>query len=344
VEIKEFKEGIAFLTKLTNQRRTDPEPFMVQVGADGQISLIAGDERGTFIWRTGQRSSSGRLREGVQSKPLAQIAKTLKGKFTVELSISKNSLEICTSEGGSLSAPFVEGPSLTRPNQGERLGSFKIDDVAGLGAKIGAASNPKEGWRKVQIGDGFLTTTDSKKFFRSYIGQVFHIKETVAHRTTFWDALSGWKTNGEAIVYESGLRIRAGNYEAFTGFVEPDKYPDMVEAEYPEGSALPNMAVMDRRVLIGSLKAVGPNVEISLFKDKMVNLSDAAKRQVGMTAKQGRGSSSIRFSAELMTDILSAMSGKEVIVAWKDARKPLRIVDAGKQSDVFLLAPVSRIA
>jgi hypothetical protein len=166
----------------------------------------------------------------------------------------------------------------------------------------------------------------------------------VAHRTTFWDALSGWKTNGEAIVYESGLRIRAGNYEAFTGFVEPDKYPDMVEAEYPEGSALPNMAVMDRRVLIGSLKAVGPNVEISLFKDKMVNLSDAAKRQVGMTAKQGRGSSSIRFSAELMTDILSAMSGKEVIVAWKDARKPLRIVDAGKQSDVFLLAPVSRIA
>jgi DNA polymerase III sliding clamp (beta) subunit (PCNA family) len=119
----------------------------------------------------------------------------------------------------------------------------------------------------------------------------------------------------------------------------------MVAATYEEGAPHENVAVMDRKVLFGSLKAVGPNVEITLFREKMVNLTGAEGRQVGMTAKQGRGSSSIRFSADLMTDILSAMAGKEVIVAWKDdARKPLMIRDSGKQGHVFLLAPVSKIA
>jgi hypothetical protein len=344
MEIKEFKEGIAFLAKLTNQRKTDPEPFLLQVGLDGLVSLIAGDERGNFVWRTGIKSSNGRMKEGVPSKPLVQMAKTLKGKFDVSFEVSDRKLMITTSEGGSISVPFVESPTLAPIRLTNELGRFKIDDVAGLGAEIAAVTDPSIGWDYVELRCGHLIATNERKYLDAMLPDYWELGPH-AHRATFWNALSAAKTDGEAFVFESGMRVVAGKYEGSTGFVAPRKVPDMVAATYEEGAPHENVAVMDRKVLIGSLKAVGPNVEITLFREKMVNLTGAEGRQVGMTAKHGRGSSSIRFSADLMTDILSAMAGKEVIVAWKDdARKPLMIRDSGKQGHVFLLAPVSKIA
>jgi hypothetical protein len=341
VEIKEFKEGVAFLAKLTNQRKAEPDPFMVQVDASGKISLLAGSEQSTYIWRTGMTSDVGRMKAGVPSKSLVQLSKTLKGKFNVSLNVSEKSLLVETSEGGSMSVPFVEEPMLARPvSRGQSVVIFKIDDIAGLAASIAATTQPKAAWNDVQIEGNFLSSTDSRKFFRRFIGGGFSLPRMTTHRATFWEPLSAAKTDGEGRIFDEGIWILAGNYEAFTGFVAGANYPDMVGRVYPEGSALDNIAVMDRKVLIGSLKAIGPSVEISVFQ-KMINLTDSTDRQVGLTAKQARGSSSIKFSSELMIDILSAMSGKEVIVAWKDdARQPLRIADSAKQSDVFLLAPI----
>lgn len=341
MELKEFKEGVAFLAKLTNQRKAEPENFMVQVGADTQISLIAGDQRGTYVWRTGMTSDAGRMREGIPSKPLVQATKVLKGSSTVSLSVTKNGLDVRTSEGGSLTVPFSDSPDLARLVFGAQVTQFNIPSIAGLSAEIEAVTDDKIGWDYVQLSGTGLLATNERKLLSAYLPGMSLLNPT-AHRATFWEPLSGLKTDGEALVFESGIRVLAGRFEASTPNVAVRNVPDLSKSIYPEGSRPDNLAVMDRKVLIGSLKALGNTVEISHLKT-MINLTDSTNQQVGLSAKQSFGDSSIKFGKTFMTDILSALTGKEVIVMWQnDARKPLRITDAGNQAHVFLVAPVWR--
>lgn len=339
MDLKEFKEGIAFIAKATNQRRAEPEPFMVQVGVDGKISLLSGDERGTYIWRTGFSSELTSRREGIPSKPLVSAMKVLKGKLSLSLSVQANGLSLLTSAGGKIGIPFSsEAPTLFRLDKRINMGTMRVTPSQ-MGSCILAASGPEIGWDYVQVNKHGLIVTNERKFLKvntSGIGW----ERSHSHRASFWEPLTSLRIDGELSFFESGVQVLAGNFEAYTGILEDRRVPDIHPYYYPQEGAIENRAVMDRKVLIGSLKSLDSIITMS-NTNGMVSLVDNNGAQVGLTAKSTRGSSIIQFGSKMMTEMLSATDGKEVIVDWKDdASKPLMIKDASHQSQLFLLAPV----
>ena len=113
--------------------------------------------------------------------------------------------------------------------------------------------------------------------------------------------------------------------------------------------------VVDRKMLIGQVKAVASTTKkeqifMSLpWKENQLvikgiqtgaNVVMSILRRSKNSADDG---TTIECNAKYLTDILSAIEGKNVIISWREnASHPLGIRDAGQQHEWFLLAPVVR--
>ena len=99
MDLKTFKAGVEFLARATNQRQADPSPFLVQVGKDGRVSLVAGERSTSYIWRTGFTSEWPSWKFGVSSKLLVQTTKTLKGKdIEIDIHVDDAGMVITTND------------------------------------------------------------------------------------------------------------------------------------------------------------------------------------------------------------------------------------------------------
>jgi hypothetical protein len=298
VDLKSFKQGVEYLSRATNQREREPSPFLLQVGKDGLISLVAGNKDGTYLWRTGLAGGSPR-REAISSKLLTQATKTLKGKLDMGLSVTDDGLKVTTSAGGSVDLAYgPELPTLVRPPKGEMLSmatlpaerldqlarAFEVADTSGF---YGAVS--------IVPGEGAysrLVSSDRYILFQTFIELDTALPETYSTPSSFWSPLRGARSDATLFILESGLRVRSGQFEAFTGL--SDYRPDFVDYKdtyFPEGSQPDTTCVLDRKVLIGSIKALNDEwVFIERTEGGVVTVNGRTSGQsIGITEKKGRG-------------------------------------------------------
>ncbi len=355
MNLKDFKAGVEFLARATNQRQAEPAPFLVQVGKDGRVSLVAGEGVASYIWRTGFISEWGATKFGISSKLLVQTTKTLKGKdMEIELHVDDAGMVVLTNKKGKVRLPPIEEPDIRPPKFGAPEARLEFPERR-LEELVKAIAATAEGGtsRGVQfMGDYrqlMMVATEEHKAFVTY----FHkpdmdekIREGKWGTTAaFWNPLRDCQSHAALTLFQTGLHIRSGDFEAYSGFSILPVY-DIRQTYFPEGVRPPIYVVTDRKVLLGSIKSLTGderNGTINMEQNSQGFRLFSGKEEVGMPRAKGKGYGKVGFSPEYMSDILNAMSGKEVILAWHtDANKPIGIKDASRQGDTFILAPRSQ--
>jgi DNA polymerase III sliding clamp (beta) subunit (PCNA family) len=267
VDLKTFKSGIEYLARATNQREKQPAPFLMQVGKDGLLSLVAGSEDGVLVWRTGVKVDLPRTQEGIASKLLVQATKQLKGKITIDLQPDKKALTVQTSAGGSIKLPYITEPDLPRPPKGEEwmvfnLPAGRLNEIAtGVGACYSDLFNV---FQVVPLTDQgtitcMFTSTDSYKKYEALL-MPDHGEIEGAHietKASFWNALRGSESNATLTFLESGVRVQSGNFEAYTANLKPHRpYRNMVSQHFPMGKKPEMVVSFDRKTLASTIKSL----------------------------------------------------------------------------------------
>lgn len=356
MDLRTFKSGIDFIMRATNQRQAEPEPFLVQVGADSGLSLISGDKGATLIWRTGERVDGGRQRFGIPSKMLVQATKALKGsKLSVGLSVTDAGLSVSTSSGGIVNLPRGFEPEVTPPlvrSTSDPSMSLREGTLARWSDALALAFSPIEDSTQFDI-DGRVSATDGYIMFDTHgtlDSALPHIKWVKA---SVWNALRASDSNAKLTFCESGLSVRSGQFEALTNYLAPQRVlPDMKQHYYPDGVTPPVYVVVDKKMLIGQVKAVASTtgakqqVFLSLPASEQNLVIKGIQTNVNVVMgikKKGKGWGTIECNAKYLVDILNAIEGKEVIISWREnVTHPLGIRDTAQQHEWFLLAPVVR--
>ncbi len=345
LELKVFQAGINFLAKSTNQRQADPVPFMVQIGKDRMVSLISGDRESVYVWRTGHRMGERGLKEGISSKALVQAAKSLKGKdLQIGWGYTDSSLVITTSKGGTVTLPFVEVPELKSPRMGEEVQVVELPEgrLQQLANGFTAAGDGPLTCH-VQFLEGEVRASEDHMVFQAPVG---YVGPPCTVATPFWNALCAPDSNAVLSFFESGLRVRVGEFEGFTGFVEARKMiPDFKNKVFQHKPDI--YVVVNKRLLSSSIKIVAnkdQQVRISRSSSGEFALSGIQTKQHTTIDAKGKGWGPITLAADYLQDILGAIDSKDVILAWRtDMLSPIGIKGTARQGDVFLLAPVEVI-
>ena len=356
MDLKEFKAGTEYLAKATNQRQAEPEPFGVQVGADSSLSLFSGNEKEVFIWRTGLKVSAPRQRFGMPSKMMIQSVKALRGtKLSLSFSVMDDGLIVSTSSGGTIRLPKVDEPVVLRPwsETNSPVMSLRKGTLSRWAEAFTTAFSPTEDNVQFSV-DGRVCASDGIIMFDTHGTLKSNLTVNRHVRASFWNALSKLKSDAELVFSESGLRVRSGEFEALTVFLEGQReYPDMKQHYFPDGQTPHLWFVADKKVLISNLKSVA-----STTKKEQVFLSlPLRKDQEGLVIKGIQSNANIvmgverrttnwgtiECSAKYLVDILNAIEGRKVIVSWgENISHPLGIRDVSQQHEWFLLAPVVR--
>lgn len=355
MNLKTFKEGVEYISKATNQREKTPVPFVVQVDSQHALSLIAGDERATFVWRTGITLEVERQRFAIPSKMLIQASKALKGaKLTVDLSVSADGLRVTTSSGGSVALPRAfDEPQLFRPFPiaEEPVMSLRDGTLARWSGAISTTSSENEDAVQFDT-DGRVSSTDGYIMFDTHGTMSKEIPSPRWVRGTFWNALQHCRDNAELVFSESGLRVQSGPYAAFTGFLGASRVlPDMKQHYYPDGQVPPVYVVVDKKTFISNVKAVasvagsyGQQIFLSLpLKENVLVIKGIQTNEniVMDYKKRGKGWGTTQCAAKYLVNVLNAIEGKEVIISWNENQKdPIGVRDTAQQHEWFLIAPV----
>lgn len=354
MDLKEFKSGVDFVVKSTNQRLAEPEPLMVQVAADSTLSILSGNEEEVFIWRTGVKVDSPRRRFGIPSKMLNQATKALKGtKLSVSLNVADDGLIVSTSSGGTIKLPEVDEPVLRRPWSDTNSPAMSLRDgtLSRWSDAFTTAFSPTEDSVQFDI-DGRVSATDGYVMFDTHGKLDTELPERKYVRASFWNALRGRESDATLTFSESGLRVRVGEYEALASFLQDQRvYPNMRQFYYPAGVTPSIYAVVDRKMFIGQVKAVASTtandqvfLSLPAGEQSLVIKGIQTGANVVMSIKRkGKGWGTIECNAKYLVGILSAIGGKEAIISWTDnASHPLGVRDTAQQHEWFLLAPVVR--
>lgn len=354
MDLKTFKAGVEYLAKSTNQRKAEPEPFLMQVGKDGSLSLISGEGRRYYQWKIPvQFRHDNPRKEGIQSKLLVQAMKMLKGnKLTVELFPLNDHLELRTSTGGIVRLPYVDLPDIKPTRVAEPLSVVLLDEgrLSGLARAFEATADGAMTrgihFHPTPFGITVISTEEHKAYHTRIAAtfddwnQAYHIATDVG----FWNPLSKFTSPATLLFYESGLRVRVDGFEAFTPYSTLPEVYDIRAKYFPDGKPPAIYAVTDRKQLMTAIKGVTPDdkngtVDISLAAEGKLFLS-AGTQHIGLALKKHKGWGRIGISAEYLSDVLGAMSGKDAILAWTEAASaPIGIKDASLQGDTFIIAP-----
>lgn len=347
MELKTFKAGIEALSRMTNQREKDPSPFMLQVSRDdGRLSLIAGGPRGVLIWRLDSyyKGDLAINREGIQSRLIVQAAKALRGKDTIHFKIHKDAFEVFTSPGqGSIMCNFVTQPDLLRPLQGEPEAIVKIPDMGVLTESVVAATSFfYDVAQFVPAGDRVrFMATDRYKMYQTYLKlESGSLSEMVGSQAGFWNALRGATNNGDARFYKSGIKVRFGDFEAYSNYSMPWTDHDYVDHAFPQG-IIPTMAIeLNRKTLLVLLKGNKATVEF----DKPTATASTATLRLGETTVdlntlRSVGAGSFMVDPAYLYDILGAMTDDNITLAITDNPQfPIGIKGSDPASR-FLISP-----
>lgn len=355
--LKEFKTGIEYLARATNQREKEPDPFVVQVGKDGRVSLVSGNEHGTYVWRTPWQSDMpGRY--PIASKSLVQGAKTLKGKVELELEVTVTELVVRNSTGGTIAIPFQrEMPELIRPPQGEAIGYTIVPEgrIDQLSRAVEAANTsryydvttfiPEDRYAR-------FVSTDRYIYFHTFIGVAF-LDRPFGLAAPFWNGLRGATTNGELRFHESGLHVRAGQFEAFTSRLQYE--PDIVDYKakyFPEGEAADVRFLVDRKVILGSIKSVADTKQSIRFEvgdEGYLSVTGIeTTTSVGIPTSRLLGDKGkVECMAGNIIRVLDAIDSPEVGIGFNNFNneanaRPLIVKPTDRSVDSFLLAPIFR--
>lgn len=363
MDLKDFKAGVETLSRFTNQRQSEPDPFLMQIGKDGQLSLVSGNEHGLVAWRTGIQTSASPVKEGVSSKTLTQAAKALKGRsVSIGFEIGPKSLDIKASGGGSVRLPFEEPPAL-RPikHEGEPVVfEFEKDDLDQFIAGVSAASadvHPNAIVMETATESTNLVrfaSTDKYKMYTTYKYPVSGVlTEPVAVRAAIWNALRGATTNAEARIFESSVQLSLGPIQFSTGILDGHPvWPDIEGKFFPRGNVVDVVVQIERKALINAIKIVYPTVtdeasSIALMRTDKGDLMIQRIKGNAMTGTatlRGRGTGRIEVSGRYLLECLNAIADKVVYIHWNHvANNPIRIQGSTQQHASFVIAPVVRI-
>lgn len=355
--LKDVKNGTDFVLKSTNQREANPAPLLIQVDSSGGLSIVGGDTKGSFIWRTGLvLESTPRTRFGIPSKMLAHSLKVLKGsKLTLSFHVTDSGLTLRTSSGGSVNLPRVEEPELMRPFQrsdSDPIMALRKGTLSRWSEALSTAFSPQEDSTQFDI-DGRVSSTDGYIMFDTHGTLDRELGQPRWVRASFWNALRASDSDATLTFHESGLRVRSGQFEALTNYLTPQRVlPDMKQYYYPDGVTPPVYVVVDKKMFIGQVKAVasttGAKQQVFLSlpaseQNLVIKGIQTGVNVVMAIKKKGKGWGTIECNAKYLVDILNAIEGREIIISWREnATHPLGIRDTAQQHEWFLLAPVVR--
>ena len=217
MDLKTFKGGVAYVTKATNQRQSEPEPFLVQVSVDGVISLVSGDTGSAFIWRTGETTDSSRQRFGIPSKMMVQAVKALRGsKLSVGLSVTDKGLIVSTSSGGEITLPRVFQPVMMNPfpsTSQDPMMSLRKGTLSRWSDAFTVAFGPLEDATQFDI-DGRVSATDGYIMFDTHGTLDKALPQPYWVRASFWNALRACRDDATLTFSEGGLLVRSGPYDS----------------------------------------------------------------------------------------------------------------------------------
>ena len=361
MDLKEFQTGVATLARYTNQMKKDPDPFMLQVGKDGKVSLISGHAGGTAIWRT-QVNSVNIGRYGIDSKLLSQGAKALKGKgVTVQFEVENERLVIRASTGGSISLKFVKLPVIIhRPPTGDLLGTIQIGNLDQFARKVMATDNTRYDGMVFEkrepdriLGKNNtvrVITTDGYLAYEADLVGTGDLPELSVVPIGFWNALRGATGHGEARFLESGLSVRLNNLEFCTGFVGGHVgYPSWWDNMFPRGHTFDVGFQAKRKDLLAILKKAVPliRIEVNAKTAPAVGIYGVvSEEQINyhpLDYSKVKGTGSNELTNINLTKILSAFDGDDVIISWNKTDKPFYLIrQADTYHECFILAPVVR--
>jgi hypothetical protein len=364
MELKDFKAGVETLARFTNQRLSEPDPFLFQVGKDGGFSLISGNDKGIAVWRTGTSMMEPTpMKHGINSKTLVQAAKVLKGRgVSVHFKLADDHLEVFTSPaGGSIKLPFGEKPELhARPMDGEYVQfDWTADEFETFlaGVEASHAKSYPDGLvvEAGNVGYHRLASTDRYIMWqgKKHSANNKSLAEPVVVSASFWNALRKFNSNAVTRFYQSGVKTLLGNFEFSTGFLGAHPIWPNIEDRYFKPGTMSDVTVwLNRKALIGSVKAVLPagdpeatTIALSYDAERRAFVHSVKTNETVQTATaRGQGTGRCEVSGKFILNILNAISDESVIVSWNnEPQYPIRIVGSKTLWSSFVLAPVIRV-
>ena len=342
MDLKDFRTGIETLARYTNQQKKVADPFLVQVGKDGLVSLVSGNAYGTTVWRTGAQASIP-SKSGIDSKTLVQAVKALKGRgVTVELVVTHDKFTVESSTGGAIELPYIDLPPIIhRPTQGDIEGTIQIGNLDLFSRKVNVADNDrypfmsfeKRGPTHVRVisTDGhvayeadMVSSGDMPVFSVCYLG--------------FWDALRGATTHGEARFVNGGLQLHHAPFEFYTSLVDGKiGYKSWWDELFPKGQTFDVAVKVNRKELLDALKKDKEPL-LALTVDKEGFAADLTR--VSVAQKRGNGVN--YFVKANLVNVLNALEAESVVLAWNKVEKPALLVRHELAYECFIIAPVIR--
>lgn len=341
MELKDFRAGIETLARYTNQQKKVADPFLVQVGKDGRVSLVSGNAYGTTVWRTGVNASVPSKR-GVDSKTLVQAVKAIKGRgVTVELIVTHDKFTVEASTGGAIELPYVDLPAIIhRPTQGDIEGTIQISNLDQFSRKVNVTDNthyPFMSFEKRGDGQVRVISTDGKVAYEANLVGRGDLPDMSVSYLGFWDALRGATTNGEARFVNGGLQLHHAPFEFYTSLVEGLLgYRSWWDELFPAGQTFDVAVKVDRKTVLDILKKSDPLTTLTVDKEGL----DVNQKHVSVAQRRGNGVNF--FPTKQLADILSALEAETVVLAWNKTDKPALLVRHELAYECFMLAPVLR--
>ena len=345
MDLKDFRTGIETLSRYTNQQKKVADPFLVQVGKDGKVSLVSGNAYGTTVWRTGVNASIP-AKHGVDSKTLVQAVKAIKGRgVTVSLKVSHDKFVVEASTGGAIELPYIDVPSIIhRPTQGDIEGTIQIGNLDLFARKMSVADNDRYPFMSFEQREDKVRviSTDGHTAYEADMVATGRLPELSVCYIGFWDALRGATTHGEARFVNGGLQLHHAPFEFYTGLVEGMiGYKSWWDELFPKGQTFDVAVKVNRKELLDALKKdKEPLLTLTVDKDGFAASTSESLTRVAFANKRGNGVN--YFVKANLVNILSALEADTVVLAWNKTEKPALLVRHELAYECFILAPVVR--
>ena len=343
-------------------RTYEPTDRVLIQASRGRLKLVAGTADSTLVVDAGETTAQGKAL--VSAKLVLNSAKALRGKGTVEFTVSPAGAAVRVSTGAEMLLANVDDamPDWVRP----KVTSFAVPFGEGFLAEAARVFDATTGksWPYSHIAisaeDGILTLTATDRYAYSSVslegaeelpeqGYLGSISSVFTGQLRGLDAagqvhvIDGKATRNGGYLTDEVVTLVSGPYTAATRFVRAASLPhtDMFAAEAETSVSL------DKKVLIDMVKGVGTNDQhnrvtlVARNAALTIHPYQDPTTSMKVPAKVEGADGSVGVSADILSRCLTAYPGKTASLGWSRVRAPITLLDRSWPWRMYLAPLVS---
>lgn len=361
MNISSFKKVVDALARFADMRAPDSDPrskIGVQVDKHGKLTLISGSSCCGLLYRIDDEISFDKpVLFAIEAKPLLQAAKVLKGKGTISIVVTSDSLSINVDGGGGTvkliaSCELKDAGFVPKIKSSDCTMRITGDTWEQLYRIIPAVSTIDIEPPTLTIGDGMAHIVAVAKGERPCYARFSAPADgpdwtSVAVNVSFWESLKAFTSDGNISWSADGAVATAGNVSVWSKAITFDPAPFEPWPILESSGEMTAYAIIDRTMLIEAIRGITPGEDLDKYgritfeiNDTSVSLSPFGDEGGISIPCKTMGKTMRTVRAEYITKMLKASVGKEVRVGVYKA-PPISISSQDMSGWTILVAPVA---